>query len=599
MASKNRTRDNNGRFVAGISGNPSGRPKKGAGVEPSINPSGGPGIDISKLVTDDKTNGTPTQMKVVKSNSPGENAPSPESSVPNTVVGAAGTIIFNGFIVDEEYNQDLTYIPGLKIWDQMRKSDATVKEALNVVKLPLLGANWRVQGAGDDAKSQEIADFIEYNLFEVMAFDDFLRQVLTMLEFGFSVFEIIYNIIDFNGKKLLGLQELSWRKQTTIWQWALDDGSFGAKQFVPGGIDGGFKQIPGDKIIVFTNEREGNNYSGISILRSAYKHWYYKDAMYKISGIAAEKNSIGTPMITAPLNAKPEDIKQMRMLAQNYRANDGAYLEVPDGWDFKMVGGAERTKLFDMMPWVAHHDAKILSTVLAQFLNLGSADMSGSYGLSKDQSSLFIQSIQWVAKYIAEVINEQLIPKLVDLNFSGVTSYPALAFERIGDDNLELYATLLPALVQAGLLTPTPEDEEHVRAMVNFPDIPDNALNDEEGNVLPSVDAQGNPIEDRKNVPTIKDNQNTDSNPIETTPVKPGETNQAPAIDPRFAKKVKLVRNRALDKILANEKRKRSSELKEFIEKQQATKKAKEETNRLLASERRKERESKRNRSTS
>ena len=578
----NRTKT--GKFIKGTSGNPNGRPKKAAGVDPSPSFSRQPkpaatpptdvdtgNVNIQELELDTRTT-QPINMKRIPSKSAGDNAPSPGSSIPNTVVGAAGTIVFNGFIVDEEYNQDLTYIKGLQMWDRMRKSDATVKEALSVVKLPILGANWRVQAASDDPQDQLKADFIEYNLFEVMAFDDFLRQVLGMLEFGFSVFEIIYDMIQFNGKTYLGLQELAWRKQTTIWQWALDDGSFGVKQFVPGGVDGGFKQIPGDKIILFTNEREGDNYSGLSILRSAYKHWYMKEAMYKIAGIAAEKNSIGTPVVTVPVGARPEDIEMMRQLAQNYRANEGAYLQIPEGWTWTTDSGNTK-RAFDMIPWVNHHDAKILSTVLAQFLNIGQADQSGSYGLSKDQSALFIESIQWVAKYVAEVINEELIPKLIDLNFSDTESYPALSFERIGDDNLMLYSTLLPALVTSDLLTPTPEDEEHVRKMINFPDMPDSGLDDEEGNNLPSVDAQGNPIEKTppfvpnsvkpKPAPVIIQAPNPDPtqdnaiNPVTNTPKDPGETNQPPNVDPKFAK-MRLVRNRALDKILAAEKRKRN-----------------------------------------
>jgi phage gp29-like protein len=559
----NRTKK--GTFRKGTSGNPAGRPKTASTVDPSINPSG------NSL---DNQDTTPNKNKIIPPNNPGQNAPSPESSQPNESIGAAGTIVFNGFIVDEEYNQDLTYIKGLQMYDRMRKSDATVKEALNVVKLPILAANWRVQAASDSTKDQQIADFIEYNLFETMPFDVFLRQVLTMLEFGFSLFEIIYNVITFEGKKYLGLQELSWRKQSTIWQWALDDGSFGAKQFVPGGVDGGFKQIPGDKLVLFTNEREGNNYSGISILRSAYQHWYMKDAMYKISGIAAERNSIGVPLITTPLEAKPADLAIIRSLAQNYRANEGAYMEVPTGYSFEMVGGAKGVKMFDMIPFINHHDAKILSTVLAQFLTLGAADTGGSYGLSKDQSSLFIQSIQWVAKYIAEVINEQLIPKLVDLNFNGVESYPALAFERIGDDNLELYSTLLPALVTSGLLTPTPEDEEHMRKMIDFPDIPDSAFDDEEDVNLPSVDQNGDPVEPTTVVDPNNQNDPTNSN---DTPVDPGETNPA-GVDPKFASK-QLVRNRALNKILrANERKQtRKADLAKLVASQR---KAKDESKR-------------------
>lgn len=413
------------------------------------------------------------------------NAPNPANAQPGDVRGASGTIIFNGFIVKEEYNQDLVGKKGLDLYDQMRKSDATVRAALNIVKLPIMSASWRVQSSSDDAKDQTIADFVAYNLFELWPFEDFLRQALTMLEFGFSVFEIVWDVIDFEGKQYLGIQQLANRKQSTIWQWALDDGTFGVKQFVPGGVDGGFKQIPGDKILVFSNEREGENYAGVSILRSAYKHWYFKDALYKIDGIAAERNGVGLPIVYVPPDAKAADIAMVEELARNTRANEQGFIRVPEGFVFEFADFKTKQNK-DLSPMINHHDRQIMKTVLAQFLELGSADASGSYNLSEDQSRLFIQSIQWVAKYFAEVINQDLIPKLVDLNFGPTDNYPELEFEKIGDDNLAELATNLPLLAGAGFITATPEDEEHIRKIAGLPDIPDSAMNDEENVNLPT-----------------------------------------------------------------------------------------------------------------
>lgn len=501
-------RGSGGRFAPGVSGNPAGRPKS-----------------------------------VVQASSVGNNRPAPASRKPDNVMGSSGTIIFNGFIVKEEYNSDLIGKKGLDIYDQMRKSDATVKAALQVIKLPILGANWRMQSFSDDPQDELINDFVSYNMFEIFPFDDFLRQVLTFLEFGFSVHEIIWDIIEWNGQKYTGLQQLAWRRQSTIWQWALDNGDFGVKQFVPGGSDGGFKEIPGDKVLIFTNEREGENYAGVSILRPAYKHWFFKDAFYKIQAIAAERNGVGIPVVKVPDAAKPEDVEKMRELARNTRANEQGYIEVPKDFDFEFADMKGRN-IKDLNPDINHHDRQIMKSVLAQFLELGSADASGSYNLSTDQSRLFMQSIQWVAKYVAQIVNQELIPKLVDLNFGNVKGYPALAFEKIGDDNITELGTVLPQLVAAGLITPTPEDEEHLRKSMGMPDIPDSSLDDEESD-------------------------NISSNPSNTTPAgnPPGDTGSGTedtsagqqALSSLRADRAK--RDRILGKMQANESRETRAKL--------------------------------------
>lgn len=428
----------------------------------------------------------------ITGNAPGTNAPAPTSAKPGDVVGASGTVIFNGFIVREEYNNDLKGRQGLDVYDKMRKSDATVRAALQVVKLPILAANWRTDAFSTQPKDMLINDFVHHNLFDIFSWDDVLRQILTFLDFGFSVQEIVWDMVQFKGKNYVGLQQLASRKQNTIWQWALDDGTFGVKQFVPGGLDGGFKQIPGDKVLIFSNDREGDNYFGVSILRPAYKHWYFKDALYKINAIAAERNGVGMPIITVPAGAKEPDKDTIRAIAANSRANELGFVEVPEGFTFEYADFKSRGRI-DLMPDINHHDRQIMKTVLAQFLELGSQDASGSYSLSTDQSRLFMQSIQWVAKYVAEIINNELIPKLVDLNFTGVKGYPSLQFEKIGDDNLAELADALPGLVAAGFITPTPEDEEHLRKMANLPDVEISGANDEEQDNTPSTPADTEP----------------------------------------------------------------------------------------------------------
>lgn len=86
-----------------------------------------------------------------------------------------------------------------------------------------------------------------------------------------------------------------------------------------------YREIPWGKIILFSFDKEGNNFEGTSILRSTYKHFYYKDLLYKIESISAERYGVGTPVasVKSSMNEKNKD-KVVEFL-KNVRSNEQSY----------------------------------------------------------------------------------------------------------------------------------------------------------------------------------------------------------------------------------------------------------------------------------
>jgi hypothetical protein len=108
----------------------------------------------------------------------------------------------------------------------MRRSDAQVSAVLLAMELPIRNAFWSIDPAKDEnnevtEENKEIADFVNDNLFERMqdGWDNKLREILTMLPFGFSIFEKVYTT---DGKKVY-LDKLGFRKQTTVMRWITTD----------------------------------------------------------------------------------------------------------------------------------------------------------------------------------------------------------------------------------------------------------------------------------------------------------------------------------------------------------------------------------------
>jgi hypothetical protein len=114
-------------------------------------------------------------------------------------LGFTGTVILSGFIIGEDYNPDLAGKKGLETWDMMRRNDATVSGALKAVKYPIMGADWFMEPASDDPEDILIRDAVQFVLFEDCdtSFFELLRQALSMLDYGFQPFELVYKTTQF------------------------------------------------------------------------------------------------------------------------------------------------------------------------------------------------------------------------------------------------------------------------------------------------------------------------------------------------------------------------------------------------------------------
>lgn len=383
-----------------------------------------------------------------------------------TQLGKSGVVLLKGIISQEEYNRDLSGNKGLKIWNEMRRSDGTVRAALMVLKLPILAAGAHIEAASDDPRDQLAAQIVEYSLFECISFDDTVRQALTLLDFGFSLFEQTYTVDTFEGREYILLGSLGFRKQQSIEKWVTKEDEPGVTQAVAGGDKVSIDDI---KLTRFTHDQEGDNFEGTSVLRAAYKHWYMKDTLYQVDAIRHEKQGLGILKIKTPSTAKEEDKKTAREIAREQRANEEAYVEELEGFSFEFMDMKAHT-VTDIMPSVQHHDRQILKSVLAQFLDIGSQDSSGSYAASNDQADIFIMALESVSKLIADRINKTVISNILELNGLGDRDEkPKLVFNRIGRESIQVFSEALNKLFVSGALTPDPEVENYIREFLHLP----------------------------------------------------------------------------------------------------------------------------------
>jgi len=411
------------------------------------------------------------------------------SRVMREELGFGGTGV--GFLLSnlgaDEYLPELSFPNNIAIYTRMRRSDATIQALELAITLPIRATDWTVEPASDSAAAQEAADLVESNLFGGMThtFDDFLRDALLALFYGFAVFEKVFEERD----NYIVWRKFAPRHPQTIERFLFDEtgGLAGVRQ---SGFDpnGKFRQvdIPIEKLLVFIWRREMGNPYGVSVLRAAYKHWYLKDIAYKLQAIAMERWAVGIPIGKVPRGTPETDKMTFLQMLQSIRSHEKAAIVLPEDYNIDVIG-VEAGQRFSFMEMINHHDTMLVKSVLAQFLNLGQGDI-GSWALSRDHSQLFLMSLNAVAQWFADHVNRYAIPQLCRLNFGeDFTEFPELNFTDLRLIlNRDVIAEMLTKLVQGGILTPGRSIEEWVRDVLDLPPLPE----EEEEVSLPAPETQ-------------------------------------------------------------------------------------------------------------
>lgn len=407
-----------------------------------------------------------------------------------------------------EHVPELRERRGIRTFYDMSRNDGAVRGALRQIKTPVLGAEWFIEPYSDSTIDKNIAKFVEDSLFEDMetTWEYFLEDVTRCIDYGYFPFEKQYEW-DYKTNKIK-LKNLLPLHPLDVQSWTYsEDGTLTGLIMEPLQGEDYTKivatPIPIHKVVNFTFEREGGDLRGTSILRTAFKHWYYKDTLYKIDAIQKERHGIGVPVIKLPMGFTSADLELAKNLGRNLRTNERAYVTCPENWDiyFAKLEGQP----VDPIPSIEHHDKKIYEAILAAFM--------GSRDLSKESMDSFYKSTRYVAQCIASTINRYIIRELVDINFLRKNGYPKLRVRRMGEwEDTRTMTFALRNLVGAKLITPDKPLEELLRAQMGLPDL------DEATARMTDMTAP----EENVKAPEAKGSKQTDLPPVSTPSANSG-----------------------------------------------------------------------------
>lgn len=396
-----------------------------------------------------------------------------------TITGRLGGYTSSFQPAPAEHTWELQWPHNMRVFQEMRRSDGQVGSLLKAIGLSIESANWTLNTTG---VRPAVAEFVERQLGlnqttgrkpryrSGVTWKHHLHEALLMLPFGHVFFEQVYAWSPSEPDRYQ-LRKLGLRLPSTITQIqvARDGGLQGIWQNTPT-IDGRLAEevfIPVERLVGYVLDREGADWTGTSILRTAYKHWLLKDMLMRVDAQASERNGMGIPVMKYDPGT-PGAKEEAEQIVADVRAGEAAGIVIPAGQDvgdFQLVGVSGST--VNAIDRMKYHDQQISRSALAMFLDLGHEN--GARALGETQTDFFLQSLQAVADLIAETATEHVIRDLVEINWGNNEPYPTLTPGDLTNTNT-LTPDNLGALVQAGLLTPDERLEEFVRRQNRLPE---------------------------------------------------------------------------------------------------------------------------------
>ena len=402
---------------------------------------------------------------------------------PYTELGVASDSRPDWGIRSDEFIVQLRGRNGIRKYREMAENDPIIGAILTAMTLMMRSVEWRVEDGSEE--SIEFVKSVMHGMTD-KSFEEFIADVLTMLPYGFSLFEMVPRRDD-DG--LIRMKKLAGRAQWTIdrfetrengdilgvWQVAAQKNVF----------------IPYSRLLHFRTTSIASEPSGRSVLRSAYTSWRAANNIKYFEGVGIERELNGLPIVRIPsefMSADASDTQkalfnQMKTIARDVKRNEQGYIILPsdryaddDGKltnnlmvEFDLIA-SRGTRDIDTGKVILRYEQEIAQSAMADFVMLGMNDR-GSFALSKSKADLFLKALEGYADTIAAQLNRKLLPYLWDLNGMNPDDMPKIARGRIAPVDLEELGQFIQRLALSGVdLFPDEGLEKHLRDVAGLPE---------------------------------------------------------------------------------------------------------------------------------
>lgn len=379
-----------------------------------------------------------------------------------TEYGRSGLRHWGGFVF-EEWLQQLQYgRQAAEVYREMGDQDPIIGAILYSIQMLMRRVSWWCEPKDSPGAIwfQGVMDDMEFS------WEDTISEIISFLQYGYSYHEMCFKVR--NGRQTkwsdssvftdgtIGLAKLPLRSQDSMWKWVFDD---------VGDIEGMIQNpppdyllrfIPIEKALLFRTTIFKDNPEGRSILRNAYRSWWFIKNIQQIEAIGIERDLAGLPVLTPPegvdiWDANDPSMAQMLSMAKNVvssiRRDEQEGVVLPFGWTLELQASAGQRQ-FNTSDIITRYETRMATSVLADLVMMGQ-DKVGSYALSVTKKDLFSASLGAYLDIIDSIFNTRLIPTLWQLN-GFKTPMPKLCHSTVETIDLATLGSFLNQIGRVG-----------------------------------------------------------------------------------------------------------------------------------------------------
>lgn len=405
-------------------------------------------------------------------------------------IGSTGLHYSSGYVY-EEFLPKLRWPRAGDIYLEMSSNDPVITAILLCARQLVRNVTWSVEDASDSPEDKAAGEFLRECMEDMSTpWTSTIDDILSFFEYGWSYNEIVYkhrtgkvgrghNSKYSDGR--IGWHKIVGRSQRTLESWKIDEktGSIlGMNQYT----EKGTVFIPIEKALLFRTTTARNNPEGKSLLRGAYRPWYFKKHIEEVEGIGIERDLAGLPVVTAPegvdvwSNDNPKAVETRAdalKLVSSIRRDRNEGVLMPFGWTLELLSSGS-SRQFDTSAVINRYDQRIAITMLADIVMLG-ADKVGSFALANVKQSMLGACLDALMSNVVDIFNTIAIPRLFALNTFNITKYPQMKISKVVAPDTDKIANYISKLSGAKMpLFPDVDLENYLRSLVNFPAVTEN-----------------------------------------------------------------------------------------------------------------------------
>lgn len=395
-------------------------------------------------------------------------------------LGVSVESYYTRFELNQYSPDDLVTKKGFKIFEKMYLDDQ-IHMAITALKLMRLSGGYEVNEASQDPRDIEIADFVADNLTKLEGgLQDALFNMMGALEMGWSINEKIwdfYTIGPWEGRvrlKALKSKNPQWFNPT------VDDFNnlTGVAMISPPAYG---RKLPADKFVVYSFMKRYENVFGTARTRALYDWWWIKQVTRRALGVFIEKFGHPTAVGKYPLNMQADN--RTALLTALRQIKIASAITMPDGCTVDFLE-ASKQGAEAFLQTIEKCDQQMVKVIMGQTMSSGtsSAQAGGKdlgsgmsaagghgSGAAGQQMDVLTMYLDYIGRHVAEGPMATLVKEMVDYNWSGVVNYPTFKFKPLNEEDLSGSVGSFVSAATGGLVTPGPEDEEHIREILGFP----------------------------------------------------------------------------------------------------------------------------------